>query len=150
MNGMDLTAGSIALLAAGKDMLNNTVSVSGLLKAVSAGNIKGSNRIDVQGGEGRIGTITTKRALNGRISASTKIDSIMVGGDFGSPSVSSSNDIGTVTIKGNMNSGSLLRAADQILSLTVNGNINEGATVRAKRIGSQTIGGSVSGDIVIG
>ncbi|MBC8109336.1 MAG: hypothetical protein H7Z14_22320 [Anaerolineae bacterium] len=150
IDGLDLTAGTISLLQSGKDIQNTTVSVSGLLKQLVAGNIKGSTQIDVQGGEGRIGSITTKRALFGRISAATKIDSILVGTDLGSPSLSSSNDIGTVTINGNILSGALLRAADQIATLIVHGNVNEGATVRAKRIGTQTIDGSVSGDIVIG
>lgn len=151
INGLDLTAGSISLLQAGRDFLNTTVSVSGLLKQLVAGsNIKGSTTIDVQGGEGRIGSITTKRALFGRISAATRIDTITIGTDLGSPSLSSSNDIGTVTINGNILAGATLRAADQIATLIVHGNINEGGTVRAKRIGTQTIDGSVSGDIVIG
>src|SRR5207237_10503988 len=78
MNGLDLTAGSISLLQA-RDFVTNTVSVSGLLKSIVAtNNIKSGTRIDVQGGEGRIGKITTKRELLGRISAATKIDSITV------------------------------------------------------------------------
>jgi hypothetical protein len=43
-----------------------------------------------------------------------------------------------------------VRAADQIGTLIIHGSINQGGTVRAKRIGSQTIDGSVNGDIVIG
>ena len=44
----------------------------------------------------------------------------------------------------------MLRAADQIATLIIHGNINEGGVVRAKRIGTQTIDGAVSGDIIIG
>jgi hypothetical protein len=55
-----------------------------------------------------------------------------------------------VTINGSILNGATLRAADQIATLIIHGNIEEGGTVRAKRIGSQQIDGSVSGDIVIG
>lgn len=150
LDGLDLTTGSASLIQAGRNMQNTVVNMSGVLKnLVALNNIKGSTTVNVLGGEGRIDSINTRRALFGTINASTRISRIFVGTDFGSPNVSSSNDIGMVLIQGSMLSGSRLRAADQIAQLVIGGDIDAGATVRARRLSTQRIDGQVFGDIII-
>jgi hypothetical protein len=150
VDGLNLIAGGIGRFEVGKDIVNSTFSVTGRIQEIAANNLKSSTTIDAQGPDGVIDLIRTKRALFGRVTAATGIGTLQVGTDFASRLVSSGNDINLVDIRGSMLDGSLLRAADRIDELRIGGDIEAGATVRAKRIGTQSIGGDVDGDIQIG
>jgi hypothetical protein len=147
---VDLTAGGITLLQTGNDVSALNLSSAGLIKkVVIGGNLKSNSTIRATGGDGRIESLSTKRALMGRVNASVKIGTLTTGTDLGSHDVSSSNDIGTLVINGSIMDGASIRARDTIESLNVGKNIQENATVTARKINNQNVKGQVFGDVVI-
>jgi len=150
VDGLQVTAGGVSLFQTGNDVSALNMNSSGrIIRALIGGNLKSNSSIRATGSDGRIDTVTTKRALLGKINASVKIGTVTTGTDLGSHDLSSSNDIGTLTVNGSIMSGANVRARDTLESLNVGHNIQDNATVTARRINNQQIKGQVFGDVII-
>jgi len=145
-----LDTGSLKSFFAGGDIVKSQLNASGTISSVSiGGNLKGTASVNADGPNGRILSITTKKALLGHVFGEVGIGTIKVGTDLGSDSVTTNANLDTLNVAGNLLGGSSVDVNDKLSKLIVGGSVMDGAVVRAGSIGSQSIGGGVEGDIII-
>jgi molybdopterin-binding protein len=149
IDGLGLVGGGLESLTVKNDVLNARLDLNGRVKSISAGALRGTSEINVEGPDGQVDSITTRRSLYSRVNVAQDIKSVSVGTDLGSPFLHTSRHLRSLNVKGSILSGARVDVRKTLFNLTVGGDIQANATVKANNIDSQTIGGEVIGDIVI-
>ena len=149
IDGLQFTAGNVSSVQVDRDVMNTAFSIDSVMGTFSCNNFKSSASLRVEGGEGRIDHLITKRAMFGRVFASTRINKTTIGTDLSSRTFQTPV-FNTLTVNGSILDGALVRATNRIDSLIVGHNIDKGATIRAKRIANQQIKGQLLGAIITG
>jgi hypothetical protein len=151
VDGLDLASGSLVNFSIGGDLIHSSLNVAGTITSASiGGTLKGSSTVNARGPEGRILSLTTKKALFGEVFGEVAIGTIKVGTDLGSSTVRASANLSTLDVGGSLLDGAFVKVDKKLSELIVGGTIEDGAVVQAGSIGSQNVGGGVNGDIRIG
>jgi hypothetical protein len=148
-DGPAITGGNLGRFDTAGDVIYTAVNVNGRIGTISAGALRGTSSIKSRGPQGAIDNITTRRSLFATIESTQTIGTIKVGTDLGSPSVSTSRNLGLLSIDGSVLTGANVRVARILGTLDVGRDVQSGATIRADEISNQEIGGQVQGDIII-
>ena len=144
-----LTTGNLVAFDTGINFVSTIVNVSGVINEMSGGFFSGSTHINATGPDGVIDSLTSAHAMSASINTSVALDSLVVGTDLSSVSVSSSGTIDEIDVKRNILGNTKVRVAKTLGTLIVKHSILGGASVQAQKISKQVIGGQVFGTIVI-
>lgn len=149
IDGLLLTTGRFKLFQPGGDTSNTQIIVSGpIKKLVLKGNLLGNSAIEAIGVNGNIGSLFIGGSLNGKITATRKINNVTILGSLGG--VVSAQNMGSLKIHGILNGG----------NLDIEGNINLFQTTGDLGLPGETltihgsaktirIGGSVNSNVVV-
>ena len=114
VDSMILTCGRITTMTIGKDALRDSIDVSGPVGDVYiGGSFKGSSNLTAAGGNGSIGTFTTRNSLYGNVYGQESIGTIRVGTVYGSQGTRTAGDMQAFITNGDVVTGSILYGREE-------------------------------------
>jgi hypothetical protein len=151
MVGTVLNSGSVNRIAMAGTVERSSLGLSGRIRDFSVGgNFRGTSQLRVSGPEGSVDRLSIGGFVNGIVEVALGIGSASIGSDFGSAYFFSGRTIGSLTIGGDVLTGSYLRGRDRISSLSIAGDFNAGSVIRSRQFGTTTIGGANNGTLQVG
>lgn len=151
VEGLNVTSGGIEDFNTGGNVSYSNFTIAGAIDSFVAGRtIKGTTSITAGGPNGVISKLYAGRGFYANVSAAIGIGQVSIGSEIGSASFRSLGSIDSLSIGGSVLTGSYIRANKTIKNLFIGDDIEEGATLRARALTTQSIGGTVFGELVIG
>lgn len=155
INGAQITTGAVKTYAIGGDIRSAKITSTSSIGSINAKAIRGTTTIRATGPSGSIGSVTTKSTMAPfELTATKSIGTIKAGGALGASASSqfgiSAPIITSITVGGDILSGTGISASTSLGTLTVGGDVQAGAKIIVKKLGTKTITGHVFGTIRIG